>query len=141
MTGIPGKNAGNDADFYCTTAARCEPEPPSPVEAMPTRRGVLIITADRAMGDPASRWLSAGYDVRCTSSADDPLDDLPRDVDVAVLHWTDLGRTDAATVRDDGARAGSGVQRDIVDPDAVNRLGTFLKRLTARCRNRHNPVH
>lgn len=140
MTASQSKHAANDADCHCVEGACHEQGSRGLGDAMRTRPRVLVVTAADQVSCPLYHALESEYEVSRSSSLDDPLDDLLRDADVALVDWTALGRNVLNTAYEDRKHDTWADLPVSVDLKAVRRLGTILKSLSvgSRARRRRN---
>jgi len=130
-----------DAASHCIDGTRCNKESRGLGETMPTRPRVLIVGADEQVGYPPHQALEAEYDARWASSLDGSRGAAPRDLDMTVLDWSILSRIGLKTAYDDCERDACEDLSLSVDLKAVRRLGTILKRLSARSRARRRSIN
>jgi hypothetical protein len=141
MSPSMSKRIVNDADSHYTKEARCAPQPSSPVDVTPMRPRALVVTSNDEMGDLVHHALEGTYDVNRHPIADDPLDRLLGDVEVAILDSSILGQIVPPGIAEDrkhAARPGSPISGDLT---AVQQLGTILKYLSSHWRSRRRSIN
>jgi len=130
-----------DAASHSTDGARRDKEPRDLGKTTPIRSRVLAVVPDEQVGYRPHQALEAEYGASRASRLDGPLDSPLRDLDMTVLDWTILSRVGLKTAHDDGERDTSEDLPISVDLKAVRRLGTLLKRLSARSRARRRIIN
>ena len=130
-----------DAASHCIDGTRCDKERRDLGKTMPIRPRVLAVGADEQVGYPPHQALEAEYDARRASSLDGPRGGPPWDLDMTVLDWSILSRIGLKTAHEDCERDTCEDLSVSVDLKAVRRLGTILKRLSARSRARRRSIN
>jgi len=126
-----------DAAFDRVDGTRCDKERRDLGKTMPIRPRVLVVGADVEVSYPPHQVLEAEYDASRASSLDSPRGDPVRNLDMTVLDWSILSRIGLKTAHDDTCED----LQVSVDLKAVRRLGTILKRLSARSRARRRSIN
>jgi len=130
-----------DAASHCIDGTLCDKDRRDMGERMPIRPRVLVVGVDEQVGYPPHQVWVGEYDASRASGLDGPPGGPLPDLDMTVVDWSILSRIGLKT-------AYEGCERDTredlpvsVDLKAVRRLGTILKRLSARSRARRRIVN
>ena len=130
-----------DAASHRVNGTRCDEERRDLGKTMPSRPRVLVVGADEQVGYPAHQAWEAEHDASRASSLDSPCGGPLRDLDMTVLDWSILSRIGLKTAHEDCERDTCDDLSVSVDLKAVRRLGTILKRLSARSRARRRSIN